>query len=145
MDILSAAGNKLVNQWTGDMAYTLDYLSQLNQSDPAGRFTGRLALDKVGVFGHSTGGGATVEFCGRDSRCKAVLGLDAYLQPVSEKVLTAGLSQPALFLFSQRWPTQYNNSLFAELQSIGYDDLKICTRITRSMRDERNQAERTNV
>ena len=33
-------------------------------------------------------------------------------------------------------------SLLTELQSRGYDDLKICTRITRAMRDERNRAER---
>lgn len=32
--------------------------------------------------------------------------------------------------------------LLAELQRVGYDDLKICTRITRAMRDERNKAER---
>ena len=32
--------------------------------------------------------------------------------------------------------------LIAELQSIGYDDLKIYSRITRAMRDERNKAER---
>jgi dienelactone hydrolase len=113
---LAAAGNKLVDQWAGDLAYTLDYLKQVNTSDPAGRFTGRLDLDKVGVFGHSTGGGATVEFCSRDPRCKAALGLDAYLQPVSPAVLQKGLSQPALFLFSQLWPTQLNNDLFAELQ-----------------------------
>jgi hypothetical protein len=49
--------NQLLAAWTGDMAFVLDRLEQLNRSDASGRFTGRLALARVGVFGHSLGGG----------------------------------------------------------------------------------------
>jgi hypothetical protein len=116
-DIFEPAADKLVNQWAEDIGFVLDTLTQWNQNDPGGRFTGELELDKVGVSGHSTGGGAAVEFCGRDPRCKAGLGLDAYLTPVSDRVLDGGVVQPFLYLFSERFPTVKNNQLFARLMA----------------------------
>ncbi len=118
---LAAAGNRLVTQWGGDMALTLDYLVQLNQAGPGERFNGRLDLERVGIFGHSTGAGAAVEFCAHDPRCKAGLGLDAYLTPVSSSVLEGGLRQPFLFLFSELWPSEKNKNLYRQLQTASDD------------------------
>jgi predicted dienelactone hydrolase len=107
--------NKLVDQWAGDLGFVLDTLQIMNENDPDHGLTGILDLERVGVFGHSTGGGAAVEFCGRDLRCKAGLGMDAYLKPVSETVLEEGLRQPFLFMFSEAWPSEKNWELFNEL------------------------------
>lgn len=107
--------NKLVNQWSGDLGFVLDTLEEMNVNDPDHELTGRLDLEKVGLYGHSTGGGATVEFCGRDSRCKAGLGMDAYLKPVSETIMDLGLRQPFLFMFSETWASETNWDLFNEL------------------------------
>ncbi len=112
-----AAANRLLNQWAGDLGFVLDQLALLNQKDPAGRLTGRMDLQQVGVFGHSTGGGATIEFCARDDRCKAGLTMDAYMAPVSKSVLDSGLQQPFLFLFSEKWPSAGNTSLFNRLRA----------------------------
>ena len=109
--------NRLINQWAGDLGFVLDTLAVMNRDDPAHGLTGKIDLDKVGVFGHSTGGGAAVEFCERDSRCKAGVGLDAYMSPVSETVLELGLRQPFLFMFSETWPSNKNWKLFNELFS----------------------------
>jgi len=109
--------NRLLNQWVGDLGFVLDKLTEMNQDDPAHGLTGKIDLDKVGVFGHSTGGGATVEFCERDSRCKAGVGLDAYMSPVSGTVFELGLRQPFLFMFSETWPSAKNWKLFNELYS----------------------------
>jgi dienelactone hydrolase len=114
-DLVKAAGNRLVNQWAGDLSLTLDHLADLDQSDPQGRFTGRLDLDQVGVFGHSTGGGAAIEFCGQDPRCKAGLTMDAYMLPVSDHWIETGLPQPFFFMFSQDWPYPSNNQRFEAL------------------------------
>jgi predicted dienelactone hydrolase len=107
--------NRLVTQWAGDMAFTLDHLESLAANDPSGRFTGRLDLDRVGVLGHSTGGGAAIEFCGRDPRCKAGLTMDAFMAPVSKSILAGGLEQPFLFMFSEQWPSARNTQLFEQL------------------------------
>jgi predicted dienelactone hydrolase len=105
----------LADQWAGDLGFVLDYLSAQNAAGSGSPFSGRLDLDQVGVFGHSTGGGAAVEFCGREARCRAGLGLDAYLTPVSQAVLQAGLEQPFLFLYSELWPSEQNDRLLEQL------------------------------
>lgn len=107
--------NKLAEQWSGDMAFVLDTLKVMDQKDAQHGMTGSMDLDKVGVFGHSMGGGSTVEFCARDARCKAGLGLDAYLLPVAEDILSSGLRQPFLFMFSETWPSKHNWALMDQL------------------------------
>ena len=108
------AARKLVDQWAGDIAFALDFMTQQNQ-EPESLFFSSLDLDRVGVYGHSTGGGAAIQFCGTDQRCKAVLGMDPFMTPVSAAVLENGLPQASLFMFSQRWADDIgskNNRLF---------------------------------
>jgi predicted dienelactone hydrolase len=104
------AARKLVDQWAGDLAYTLDFLSSGDEFSPAA-----VDFTRVGVFGHSTGGGAAIQFCGTDPRCDAVLTEDAFMTPVSQAVLDGGVPQPFFFLFSQQWADDLdskNNRLF---------------------------------
>ncbi len=54
--------NRLLTAWTADIAFVLDRLKQLNGSDASGKFTGRLDLARIGVFGHSFGGAAAALF-----------------------------------------------------------------------------------
>jgi predicted dienelactone hydrolase len=115
-DEYDAAARKLVNQWAQDIGYTLDTFAKLNENDPSGLFTSLLDLERVGLMGHSTGGGAVVQFCATDPRCKAGLAMDAFMTPVSEFALENGAQQPFLFLFSQDWADKIdskNNRLFA--------------------------------
>jgi predicted dienelactone hydrolase len=105
---------KLVDQWAGDIGYTLDVFSN-RVMDVRGTIFGKLDLSKVGVYGHSTGGGAAIQFCGTDLRCKAVLGMDPFIRPVSAEVIQSGVSQPSFFMFSQGWVDDVdskNNKLF---------------------------------
>ncbi len=109
-DEYEIAARKLVDQWAGDLTYTLDHLTT-NNSFPSNS----LDFERIGVYGHSTGGGAAIQFCGTDSRCKAVLGMDPFMRPVSVKIIENGLSQPAFFMFSQGWADladSRNNQLF---------------------------------
>ncbi len=68
-----AVARSLVNQWAADMAFVLDQFECLNK-EAGGRFFQKLDLERVGVYGHSTGSGAALQFCGTDARGKAVLG-----------------------------------------------------------------------
>ncbi|MDX9990445.1 MAG: hypothetical protein RBS68_00220 [Anaerolineales bacterium] len=119
-DEYDAAARALVNQWSEDIAYTLDTLAQWNNSDPQGRFSGLLDLERVGAMGHSTGGGAAIQFCAKDARCKAGLTMDAFMTPVAETTLENGIRQPFLYLFSQVWADDAgskNNRLFDRFYS----------------------------
>ena len=113
-DEYEIAARKLVDQWSGDLAYTLDYLSTESNFPSSS-----LDFERIGVYGHSTGGGAAIQFCGIDARCKAVLGMDPFMRPVSVEVIENGLSQPAFFMFSQYWADDVdsrNNQLFNQFQ-----------------------------
>ncbi len=108
------AARLLADQWAGDLAFALDFFTDQNNDD-AGPFHASLDLTRVGVYGHSTGGGAAVQFCGVDSRCTAGLAQDAFMTPVSQEVLDRGVTQPYLFMFSQTWRDETdskNNRLF---------------------------------
>jgi predicted dienelactone hydrolase len=112
----AVAARKLVEQWAGDLGFALDFLEERSLA-PESPFHGSLDLSRIGVYGHSTGGGAAIQFCGTDLRCKAVLGMDPFMRPVSLEVLEGGLSQPAFFMFSQRWADDVdsqNNRLFQD-------------------------------
>lgn len=102
---------RLVDQWAGDMAFTLDTL-QVRNTTPGDPLEGVMDLERVGVLGHSTGGGATVQFCGTDLRCDSGLPMDAFMTPVSDMVLEEGARQPFLFLFSEDWSSAGNDALF---------------------------------
>ena len=80
----------LVQTYAADAQFVLDQMAQLNAADPDRRFTGRLDVEHVGFFGHSTGGGAVVQVCAKDLRCQAVLGMDAWVEPVADDVIENG-------------------------------------------------------
>ena len=118
--------NLLVTVWSEDIGFVLDQLAAWNESGDTD-FSDRLDLTKVGVFGHSTGGGTTLEFCGRDERCKAGVGLDAWVVPVSDEIVTAGLAQPFLLLRADRWNFSDSgenfdiaDTLYSEAQDTAY-------------------------
>ncbi len=92
------ASNQLVRQWAGDIGFVLDELGERDWP-----LAGRIDFDRVGIFGHSTGGGATAEFCGTDPRCQAALMMDLWVEPVSDQVVADGLSQPYLLMHSADW------------------------------------------
>ncbi len=128
-NIYDPAAQLLVNQWAGDIGYALDFMMRQN-ADIQSPFYNSMDMNKVGVFGHSTGGGATIEFCGTDPRCKAGFTEDAFMTPVSEDVLTKGVSQPFFFMFSQLWTDDVNsknNRLFHQFYSNAPQSLGVVT------------------
>jgi predicted dienelactone hydrolase len=100
--IYDPAADELAVQWAGDIGFALDFMTEQNDASTS-RFFHTMDLSHVGVYGHSTGGGAAIQFCGTDERCTAVFGQDPFLRPVSDEILERGVSQPAFFMFSQRW------------------------------------------
>lgn len=113
-DEYEAAAQKLVDQWAGDMAYALDFMERQNL-EPGSPFYASLDVTRTGAYGHSTGGGAAIQFCGTDPRCKALLGMDPFMRPVSKQVLENGVAVPSFFMFSQSWADEVdsrNNRLF---------------------------------
>jgi predicted dienelactone hydrolase len=89
--------NGLLAMWTSDTKFVLSQLEQLNAADPSGKFTGRLDLQRLGMFGHSFGGATALQFCHDDPRCKAGIDIDG--APYGS-VVQEGVKQPFLFILS---------------------------------------------
>jgi len=92
-----ACVGRQLNAWTSDIGFALDRVQQLNASDASGRFTGRLDMTRIGVFGHSFGGAQAAQFCSQDARCKAGIDIDGAL---IGSVIRTGIHKPFFFLLS---------------------------------------------
>lgn len=106
--------NQLVNTYAQDIVKTIDELEVMN-NDVDSFFYNALDFDKLGLIGHSTGGGAGVEAALNDTRIDAVLGLDSWVEPIGLERLGSGLTIPSLFLRSGSWETGENNQYLYEL------------------------------
>jgi hypothetical protein len=104
------AAEKLVDTFAADMVTVLDRLDQ-GEDGPFAAITGVVDLTRVGVFGHSAGGGAAVKVCLTEERCDAVLGQDPWVEPFSARTLRVGATRPALFMRSDGWRGTANDSL----------------------------------
>jgi hypothetical protein len=100
-DEYNRAALKLGEVWAGDLSFVLDQAARLDSGELPGPFQGRLDLAKVGLFGHSTGGGGAVAACFRDTRCQAGLAEDAWLVPYDRQIAAQGLNVPVMLLQSQ--------------------------------------------
>ncbi|MGB4658740.1 MAG: dienelactone hydrolase family protein [Mobilitalea sp.] len=111
LDFLTYA-DKLVTTYAYDTRLVLDYLENLTSDS---LFYQRIDLDKMGVLGHSTGGGGVVKLSLEDTRIKAVFGLDAWVEPIGYDTLSKGLSIPSLFIRSESWEEGQNNAYLKTL------------------------------
>jgi predicted dienelactone hydrolase len=96
------AAEQLVETFAEDIVSILDAL-EAGASGPLSRLRAEPDLTRIGIFGHSTGGGAAVRTCIDDQRCTAVLGFDAWVNPIPDRIVARELSQPSLFMRSDGW------------------------------------------
>jgi dienelactone hydrolase len=114
--------NRLLPMWTSDTKFVVSQLERLNAADPSGKFTGRLDMQRLGMFGHSFGGAQALQFCHDDPRCKAGIDIDG--APFGS-VVQEGLKQPFMFIFSDHSRERSDpasRQILADFQSI-YDRL----------------------
>ena len=114
--------NRLLPMWTSDTKFVVSQLQHVNAGDPSGKFTGRLDMQRLGMFGHSFGGATALQFCHDDPRCKAGIDIDG--APYGS-VVQEGLKQPFMFILSdhsRELSDPANRHVLAHIQSI-YDRL----------------------
>ncbi|WP_240644535.1 acetylhydrolase [Paenibacillus paeoniae] len=97
-DITSIADLDKANaQWVEDIQFVLDQIEELAANDPDQRFTGRMDMDHVGMFGHSFGGATSMQVLMRDSRVKAALNMDGALYG-ELRIPEEGLNKPFMMM-----------------------------------------------
>ncbi len=82
---------------------------EVGRAGPFAEIANHVDLGRLGVFGHSTGGGAAVRFCLEDERCRAVLGMDAWVEPVPDRVIATEATVPMLYMRSDGWRSTAND------------------------------------
>lgn len=114
---LARQGVSIISSLAQDVVFTLDQLAVLNRADPNGILTGKLDLQRVGVFEISLGGIVVGEACRREPRLRACLVMDA---PMTTDVVRAGLRKPSM------WITRDAASMRLERQRAGgWSDVEI--------------------
>jgi len=84
--------------WAEDILFFIDQLGELDNENEL--FINKLDLDRIGVFGMSMGGLASVEASLMDNRIKACVSLDGGLNGF---ILKSNIMTPALFLNSKKY------------------------------------------
>lgn len=104
------AAETLVEVLAADIGTVLTALEQ-GREGPFGEAAGIADVTRVGVYGYGAGGGAAVRFCLEDERCDAMLGLDAWVEPIPDRILSVSATRPALYMRSDGWRDTENDGV----------------------------------
>ncbi len=104
------AAEKLIATFADDLVTILDQLDEGVEGRFA-NFASSFDLERIGVYGHSAGGGAAIQVCLLDERCDAVAGFDPWVEPFPNRVLRETATRPALFMRSDGWRGTQNDAL----------------------------------
>jgi dienelactone hydrolase len=91
-----AASNPLIQSWVSDARFVLDWLDEVNVSDA--QLAGLFDLSRVGMFGHSVGGAASLQAAYDDPRISAAIDMDGRLFGA---VMNHALTTPFLIMNSE--------------------------------------------
>lgn len=109
-------GNQLIKTFAGDISYVLDSLDAVNQGTLGpSQLKGTLDLNKIGLLGHSTGGGAAVLTALHDDRIKSMLIYDPWVEPIETEEIEIGLDVPTLIFRSDEWENGTNDGPLLKL------------------------------
>ncbi len=112
------SGRRLLDVRVQDLSSVLAFLEDQNRKKSS-LFFEQMDMQKIGVMGHSTGGGTAIEFCARSNQCQAVLAMDSWVEPVSDAAISSALPQPSMFLNTPEWlgiDNQLTGKTFFDLQ-----------------------------
>ncbi|WP_228101582.1 alpha/beta hydrolase family protein [Paenibacillus donghaensis] len=83
--------------WVNDVRFVLDQLEKLAAADPDQRFSGRMDMKRLGMFGHSIGGATTVQMLLSDPRVRAGINMDGSLYG-KRRIPAEGINKPFLMI-----------------------------------------------
>ncbi|QNL22663.1 hypothetical protein HZR84_12155 [Hyphobacterium sp. CCMP332] len=81
-----------------DIEFVLNKIEKLNANDPAGRFTSKINLQSIGVFGHSLGGRIAGQLAASNKKVKAYTAMEGI--PPRDVRFEGKISIPSLMLCS---------------------------------------------
>ena len=95
-----------INTRVADVSFVLDYVKDIQVWDDS--FWNMIDLERVGIMGHSFGGGTAIVASSRDTRLDACIALDGWLVPIEQSIIEKGLKVPFLFMGQTYWTNPVN-------------------------------------
>jgi dienelactone hydrolase len=112
------AVTNLVVTFAGDVVTVLNELDE-GAGGAFGDIAAAVDLNRIGLYGHSTGGGAVIKVCLEDDRCDAVLAMDPWVEPLTERDLQETMTRPALYMRSDDWIATSHDALLSGIAARG--------------------------
>lgn len=120
---VTQAGARLVDVWAQDIDFVAQELSEWS------RLTDHLLhrqidASRLGLLGHSTGGGAAIQACAAIEDCDGALALDGWIEPVAPAVLQSSYEPTLMLISAPDWLGANNRALgerlYEQQQGEGY-------------------------
>lgn len=113
-----AAVSNLVSLIAGDL---VTVLTELEEGEEGGfeALANSIDLNRIGLYGHSAGGGAAIKVCLEMEQCGGVLAMDPWVDALTERDLQLTMSRPALYMRSEDWVDTPNDGLLRGIAARG--------------------------
>ena len=112
------AVTNLVSVLAGDLVTVLTELEE-GETGAFGNLAGAIDLDRIGLYGHSAGGGAAIKVCLETERFGGVLAMDPWVEGLTEEDLQQTMTRPALYMRSDEWVGTPNDGLLRGIAARG--------------------------
>ena len=113
-----------INTRIADIRFLINQIEKMKTEEIQSNFSNIMDIDKLGVFGHSFGGGTSLAVTILDPRVKSCLSLDGWYAPVHPDIYNQGLSKPFLHLGQVAWDDEINYEILDKIlkakDDIGY-------------------------
>ncbi len=108
------AAVRLLETYSEDLRLVIRSLEQ-GTSGPFGSLAAIADMDRLGIYGHSLGGGAAVRTCLVETVCGVVAALDGWVEPIDSSELSGELNIPSMFIRSDPWRELENDQVLRGL------------------------------
>ncbi len=98
-----------INTRVNDIIFIIDKITEIQKGKDS--FWELVDISRIGVMGHSYGGGTAILASTVDERIDACIALDGWLVPLEQNIINRGLDIPFLFIGQPKWtnPMNYDN------------------------------------
>lgn len=110
-----------INTRIEDIRFIIDQIEKIKSGKIESNIAPNLDMDRIGVFGHSFGGGTSLAVSILDERIKSCISLDGWYTPVHPEIYNRGLSKPFLHLGQTEWDVEENYKILDNILSLESD------------------------
>ena len=110
-----------INTRIADVRFLINQIEKIKSGELESNFSSIMDINRLGVFGHSFGGGTSLAVTILDPRIKSCLSLDGWYVPIHPDVYNQGLTKPFLHLGQVAWDEEINYEILDKILETKHD------------------------